>query len=274
METNVNYTVVGAFVLIMSAAIIMGIIWLSSGFSLERYNTYKIYMQESVSGLNEDSTVEYNGVNVGSVRSIELNRQNPQLVEILLNIKSGTPITNGTVATLTTKGLTGVTYIGLKDKSTDLTPLVAKPGQPYPVIRTAPSIFLRIDIALTQFSKSFHEISESIQKLLDQENLKAIKGTLSNLQNFTRALAQNSKKITTILDNTSKATQRFEPLLRSGTNAMRAFETQTLPAAYQLISNLDDVSQNLSDLTAEIKQNPSVIIRGSQRIDLGPGERR
>lgn len=272
METNVNYTVVGIFVLVMSAAIVMAIIWLSSGFSLERYNVYKIYMQESVSGLSEDSIVEYNGVNVGSVRSIELNRQNPQLVEILLNIKSGTPITNGTVATLTTRGLTGMTFIGLKDKSTDLTPLVAKPGQPYPVIRTAPSIFTRIDIALTQFSKNFREISEAFQRLLDEDNLKSIKGTLNNMQTFTRALAQSSKNITTLFENASKASKRIDPLLQSGTGVMRAIQTQTLPATYQLMANLNDISQNLAELTAEIKQNPSIIIRGIDRQNLGPCE--
>lgn len=274
METKINYTVVGAFVIIMFAAIVFGIIWLSSGFSFEHYNIYKIYMQESVSGLSEDSTVEYNGVNVGSVRSIELNRRNPQLVEILLNIKSNTPITKGTVATLTTRGLTGITYIGLKDKSTDLTPLTALPGQPYPVIRTAPSIFLRIDIALTQFSKNFREISESIQRLLDKDNLKSIKATLVNLQEFSHTLAQNSKKLNIIMDNTAKASQRFAPLMQSGASAMRRLETQTLPAAYQLISNLDDVSQSLSEITAEIKENPSVLIRGFNRQDLGPGETR
>ena len=74
VETNIRYTAVGAFVIIFVLAIVFSVIWLSSGFSFNHYKIYKVYMQESVSGLNVQSPVEYNGVDVGSVRSIELDQ--------------------------------------------------------------------------------------------------------------------------------------------------------------------------------------------------------
>src|SRR5579862_5073466 len=162
MDTEVNYTIVGAFVILLFASFVLGIIWLSSGFAIKQYSIYQVYMQESVSGLSIDSAVEYNGVDVGSVKSIELNHKNPKLVELLLNIKSETPITRGTVATLQAKGITGLTYVALKDKSTDLRPLVAEKGQEYPVIKTSPSIFTRIDTALSELSIKFGKISDAI----------------------------------------------------------------------------------------------------------------
>ena len=119
MDTNINYTAVGAFVIFLITAIILGIIWLSSGFSFEKYSTYMAYMQESVSGLSIDAPVEFNGVSVGAVKTIELNHKNPHLVEITFTIKSSTPITTNTIATLTTRGITGITYIALKDAGTD-----------------------------------------------------------------------------------------------------------------------------------------------------------
>ncbi|HEX4045681.1 MAG TPA: MlaD family protein, partial [Gammaproteobacteria bacterium] len=129
METNVNYTIVGAFVIFLVTAIVLGIIWLSSGFSFQHYSTYLVHMQESVTGLTIDSPVEYNGVQVGNVTSIEINHDNPRQVELLLNIKKDTPITRGTFATLTSRGITGITYIALKDRGTDLRPLLVAPGQ-------------------------------------------------------------------------------------------------------------------------------------------------
>src|ERR1700728_394360 len=120
METNVSYTVVGAFVITLLTATILAIIWLSSGFSFDQYSTFMVYMQESVTGLSIDSPVELNGVNVGTVSSITLNRKNPQLVELLLSIRNDTPLTKGTVATLNTRGFTGIAYLALKDKSTNL----------------------------------------------------------------------------------------------------------------------------------------------------------
>lgn len=272
METNVNYTVVGAFVIVLIAATVLAIIWLSSGFSFEQFNTYMVYMQESVSGLTVDSPVEFNGVNIGTVKSIELNHKNPQLVELLLSVKSTTPVTRGTVATLNSKGLTGINYIALKDKSTDLRKLVAEPGQPYPVIPTAPSLFVRLDTALKQVSNNLRKVSESIQSVLDPENQKSIKETLHNIQEITANLSANGDKFTKILQNTVKASQQFVPVLQSTTTAMKTLEAQTLPATYRLISNLDDVARTLSAVATELKQNPSVIIRGKASPPLGPGE--
>jgi phospholipid/cholesterol/gamma-HCH transport system substrate-binding protein len=273
METNVNYTIVGIFVIVLLSAITMGIIWLSSGFSFAQYSTYMIYMQESVSGLNIDSSVEFNGVSVGSVKSIELNHRNPQLVEVLISIKSTTPVTRGTVATLNTRGITGVTYLALKDKSTDLRPLVKLSGQVYPVIPTAPSLFLRLDAALRQLSNNLRKVTESIQSVLDPENQLTIKATLHNVQQITNTLAINGQKMTVILENTAKASAQLGPLLQSGSSTMKTLEMQTLPTMYRLLSNLDEVTRTLTQVTADLKQNPAIIIRGTQRVP-GPGEQK
>lgn len=272
METNVNYTIVGIFVIALVAAIILAIVWLSSGFAIEQYSTYMLYMQESVTGLNIDSAVEFNGVNVGTVKSIELNHKNPQLVELLLNIKSGTPITRGTYATLATRGVTGNTYIALKDKSTDLRPLVVEAGQSYPVIPSAPSLFMRLDTALSRLSKNFDRISQAIQSLLDKDNQESIKETLKNIRKITGTLADNSQRMTTILQNTANASAQLAPLLQSSTGSMRVLEAQTLPATYRLLGNLDSVVRTLSEVASQLKQNPSILIRGAAPPPPGPGE--
>lgn len=274
METNVNYTIVGAFVIILFSFIVLAIIWLSSGFSFQQYSKYMIYMQESISGVTLDSPVEFNGVNVGTVSEIKLNHRNPQLVELILKIKSSTPVTQGTVATLTTRGVTGITYVALKDKSTDLRPLVVVGNQPYPVIKTAPSFFMRIDTILNQLSTNLHEVTQSIQAVLDKENLKSIKEILANMQDVTHALANNSDRLNQILENTTKASAQFGPMLQSSTSTMRTLETQTLPATYQLLNNLNEMTRNLNQVTIELKQNPSVLIRGPGAPQLGPGETR
>lgn len=273
METNVNYTIVGAFVIVLLTAITMAIIWLSSGFALSRNKVYQVYMTESVSGLGVDSPVEYNGVDVGNVKSITINHQNPRVVELLLSIKSDTPITRGTRATLNTRGLTGIAYMALKDQGTDRTPLLAIDDQPYPVIPTAPSLFMRLDAALASITKSFEQVSQSFRGLLDEENLRSIKATLQNVQRVTGTLATNTAQMTTILQNTAKATQQLVPLLYSTQGAIQSIRSQTLPAANQAFSNLNDITNNLSETSVLIKQNPAVLIRGQSSQPLGPGEK-
>lgn len=272
METNVHYAAVGAFVIALITAVIMGIIWLSSGFSFQTYTIYKINMSESVSGLSIDSPVEFNGVNVGTVTSIDLDHANPQLVEVLLKVKSSTPVTLGTIATLQTRGVTGVTYIALKDKSENLVPLRADNGETYPVIKTGPSLFLRLDTALSRLSDNLHKVTVSLQELLSKENQANIHDSLSNIQRITANLADNNTKLTTILENTAKASQAFYPLVQTTTNAMRMFQNQTLPATYQMLNNLDNITRSLTEVSAELKQNPAILLRGVSRPTTGPGE--
>lgn len=272
METNINYAAVGAFVICLITAAVMAIIWLSSGFSVQHYTVYKIYMQESVSGLNIDSPVEFNGVDVGSVKSIDLDDHNPQLVALLLNVKSTTPVTQGTIATLQSRGVTGTTFIALKDKSQDVTPIKLIPGENYPVIKTGPSLFTRLDTALSQLSDNLREVTISIRSLLNKENQQNIKEILLNIQKVTGSLAANNERMDRILVNTERASRDFIPLMKTTTNAMHMFEMQTLPATYQLITNLDNITRSLVEVAGELKQNPSVLIRGVQRQSNGPGE--
>jgi phospholipid/cholesterol/gamma-HCH transport system substrate-binding protein len=260
MDTKVNYTLVGAFVIVLVAAIVLVTIWLSSGLSVVSYTTYVMYSQESVSGLSVDATVEYNGVKVGAVKDIELNADDPHLVTVLMKIQSSTPITRGTVATLTSRGITGVAFIALKDIGNDQTRLVALPGEDYPVITTAPSLFMRVDLALKKFSKNFETIADSIHNLLDKDNLRSIKQTLEHLDKVTETLANNSQKINLLLTNSTLASEQLS--------------NQTLPATYNLLSNLNDVTRTLNEVTMQLKQNPSILIRGSADAPLGPGERK
>jgi phospholipid/cholesterol/gamma-HCH transport system substrate-binding protein len=271
MENNVNYTVIGAFIITLVTGIVLTIIWLSSGFSIEQYNYYLIYMQESVSGLSIDSAVEYNGVEVGTVKQIELTPENPRLVEVLVNIKKNTPITRGTRATLATRGLTGLVYIALKDRGINLGPLVTLPGHPYPIIPTDPSIFTRLDTTLTGLSKDLRNVSEAINRLLDDKNLQSFKAILMNLQSFTANLAANNAKLNTLLANTTLATQQLAPFISASTSTMKMLQTQTLPMTYDLINNLNSVSHNLNDVSMQLKANPSIMLRGT-RPTLGPGE--
>lgn len=252
METNVNYTIVGIFVISLISATIMAVIWLSSGFGYTDTTIYQINMKESISGLDVDSPVEYNGVSVGSVKNISLDHANPRLVILLLAIKSDTPITEGTIATLKARGITGITFVDLSDKGDDLTPLKALPGEEYPIIKTGPSLFLKLDAALSKLSENFQQVTKAIDSLLDKENQRAFKELLLNLK---------------------QASKDFTPLLKSTTNAMNTLESQTLPRTYQMLNNLDQLSRDLSQISAQVKQNPSILIRGVEGQRLGPGEK-
>ena len=126
-----------AFLLILAAG---ALIWYF--LAATHYATYQIYTKDSVSGLIVDAPIEFHGVEVGKVKSVKLIE--PQLVGIVLNVEKDAPVSSATVATIISRGVaargfTGYVYVSLEDAGTVASPLAAQPGEPYPVIPTAPA---------------------------------------------------------------------------------------------------------------------------------------
>lgn len=307
MESKVNYTVVGAFVLLLMLMLIFIIIWLSGASNHRKYTTYLVLMHESVSGLTLNSAVKYNGVTVGNVKDISLNAHNPNQVSLLLDIEEGTPVKEDTHATLMSQGLTGLSFVNLTGGSEQSPLLKASENEAYPIIKTEPSLMLRLDTAVRQLSITLAGLSKDIREVLDKDNRLAVRNTLQNLDKLTTALAANAKQIDasvksthTILKNTAEASKKFPVLVNnlnhasvqvidvthklskaSATTAMAMQDTRTfmqtvthqaLPQMVQTLNSLQSVSGQLKDLAIDLRQNPSMLIRGRQPFKPGPGE--
>ena len=307
MESKTNYTIVGLTVLILMAALLSTALWLSVGFNQKVYTFYTVYLRESVSGLSEESPVKYNGVQVGFVKKIKLNIDDPRQVELTLSIEKGIPITTSTSATLISQGITGVTFIGLSAGSSDLTPLQKMPGEPYPVIPAKPSLFNQLDTILKEVSENVSKVSDQAQRIFNEENAAYVRNTLSNIDKFSEVMASNSKNIDSslksadvFLANMAKVSKDFPKILKELKVGVKKFNTmaddisnagksvsktmdagkvtvdkisqQTLPPAVLLLRRLNTISANLEKVSNEMRQNPSVVIRGTKPPKPGPGE--
>lgn len=300
MEAKTNYTIVGLAVLILLGGLIAAGLWLSVGFDQKQYRLYVVYIHEAVSGLSEESPVKYNGVKVGFVRKITLNRRDPQQVKILLNIEEGTPITTSTSATLISQGITGTTYVGLSASSSDLTPLEKLPSEPYPIIPAKPSLFNQLDKALKDVSENVNKVSLEISRIFDRENAKYIKKTLANLESFSGVIAKNGKHIDQSLANAdiliknltdashqlpevvrdlkvtvnamTKAGNKVSSAMDAGKTTIKQISQQALPPTVTLIRRLDAIAANLEKVSSQMRQNPAVVIRGTTPPKPGPGE--
>jgi len=182
METRVNYFLAGFFVLVLGAASVAGVLWLSVGTPTKDYNRYYVYMTESVAGLNLDAPVKFQGVDVGRVVDIRLDPKNPEQVRLLLAIEKGTPIKENTIAVLGFQGLTGIAHLNLTGQvSGESPPLRVTPGERYPVIQSGPSLRMRIDEGVTHLITSVTETADSLKAFLQGPNKEAISNSLANL---------------------------------------------------------------------------------------------
>ena len=222
MEKRISYLAVGVFVISLVVAAIAIFFWLTLRKHDQGYTTYVVYLHEEVSGLSVQSAVRYNGVPVGYVKSISLVPSNPQLVKVMLDIESGTPVNTSTVATLTSQGITGISFIGLKAQKVDAPPLTKHAGEEYPVIPSRPSLLVQLSEVMPEITSKITQLSDSISQLFDKKNTDSIGATLQNIQVFTKALKDSSTQVTSsmnslesVLANTQRASKHFPELVSS-----------------------------------------------------------
>jgi phospholipid/cholesterol/gamma-HCH transport system substrate-binding protein len=240
-----------------------------------RYATYQLRTEDSVSGLIADAPVEFHGVEVGRVKRVEL--IDAHSVSILLSVKRDAPVTMATVATITarglaTRGFTGYVYVSLEDTGSDLRPIATLPGEPYPLVRSAPSRSINLDTAISQVNENVQVMTDLLQTLLDEKTIASLKQSADSLQQLTRTLAANDKRLASIVANSEQASQQFKPLLKSSNDTVRTLQTQVLPEAYKTLANLNRLSGSLNGAAAKINRDPSVLVRGAAAPPLGPGE--
>ncbi|BBI99484.1 ABC transporter substrate-binding protein [Ferrigenium kumadai] len=278
MESKVKFAVVGLFVLILGALLIGGVLWLSGGKSYGKsYDTYLVYMSESVSGLSQDAPVRYRGVQVGRVRHISLAPDNVELVKLTLDIERGTPVKQDTVAVLQVQGLTGIAHVDLSGGSRDSPPLKPWPDEEYPVIRTGPSLMLRLDNAVTALLTNLNRSSENINALLDQENRTALRHTLANLERLSGALA--GAELPQLLQRLQRSADAFDRMANEAARAgastadtADSVRAEALPEARQAIAELRELTSSLRRFSEALERNPGMLLQGRENVKPGPGE--
>ena len=303
-----NYAFVGGFVLVLGSALIAGVLWLASGGAFQtKYDPYLAISDESVAGLNLNAPVKYNGVDVGKVRSIQLDAENPERVRLVFAIERGTPIKEDTVAVLKTQGLTGIAYVELGGGTRESPALRATEGQPYPVIRTKPSLSARLENVLTNVLAKLDRTTSNIDAMLSVENQLAVKSALADLAAVMRTIAARKDTLdkgivsaARTFDNSARVTAQLGPVIerigrsadaveKMGNDASEATKTagktinsmgadvqrftgETLPELERLLGELTVLSASLRRLSDQTQRNPSGLIFGRTPVPAGPGE--
>ena len=293
MESRINYTIVGLFVVLLTAGLITFAYWLGKYGGQQEYDHYLVYMSESVAGLSRDASVKYRGVDVGTVEQIGIDPKNSERVELLLKIKHDTPIKVDTRAKLKSFGITGLTFIELTGSSRDA-PLLKKTDGTIPVIPASPSTFAQVDESLKNLAAKFTLALDKFDRLLSKENLDNIAGILletktlaqgirSQLQGFHGVVEKgvnmenHATRAFTEVESASVSVKKMADSLKKnyadvGQNMGRDVH-QSLVSVNQLLDDLDKLTGDLQDTILAIKASPSdLLFKRSSRPKPGPGE--
>jgi phospholipid/cholesterol/gamma-HCH transport system substrate-binding protein len=300
MERNANYALVGFASLMLFLGLVVFVVWLARISFSQQYTVYHISFVGPVRGLSTGGEVHFNGIKVGEVTDIALDRANPKNVIAVARITSDVPVRQDSYASLEPEGITGVNYVQItagtatKPLLKDITP----PGQA-PIITSRSSALSDLLEGSGTVLAATVDTLNRVDKVLSDANIKTIGTTLNNVQDITaeirkrkalltdadatlKSIDQAAQSITKLSDSSrelvdgdgkrtlKQAAAAADELKATAADARTMiaklqgpttdFATTGLPQLTSAILTLQQTAESLNRLVGEVEQNPQGLV--------------
>lgn len=253
METRANHLLIGAFtVAIVLFALAFGL-WASKYTAERAWREYEVRFAEAVTGLSTGGMVQYNGIQIGNVKSLTLAPEDPRIVVARIQVRSETPVREDTVARLALTGLTGIAFIQLTGGSPDSAPLQALPDHDVPVIRSEESALAKLMNSSEDIATTASEVLLRVRNLLSDENAQRIGNTLANMDEFTLAIAGEREQIAALIGNAASAGERMVQLLSHADETLTRLDASLKKVDGSLLDALPGLTDDLRNTLARME---------------------
>ena len=195
---------------------------------LKREDCYFTRFEDiSVAGLSEGSSVKFQGMNIGTVSEISVDRENTAVVQVAFCLKPGVPIKEGTKSQLGTIGITGLKFLELKGGGQ---------GENIPVGGEIPSEKSGWD----EITGKASVIAEKLESILNQFN-EALKGVQKD-------------DVEKIVKNVSGISASLDEILLKNKDEISSVVKESRIFMKQLNGNMDNVkaiTTNVREITSK-----------------------
>jgi phospholipid/cholesterol/gamma-HCH transport system substrate-binding protein len=275
---------VGLFVTVGVILGVVVIIWVGATKYFEKGNRYVTYFDESVQGLQQDSTVKYRGVEVGRVEQIRVAPDN-RLIAVTMKVNLREDLPRNAVAQLKVAGITGLVFVELdrrKPDEPDLSPKIAFPSE-YPIIPSRPSeiqkILAGVNVIMDKFNQIdtqaiFNQFTSTAAEIETFFRGKKMEAIMTNLE----ATSTNLQKITgkaggveAVLTGAKDALQGTRALVAMVTEELRGLNLREAIGKTQAVTNevkatsenLRRASESLESFANRVNDRPSDLLFGN-----------
>ena len=258
METKANYAIVGFFTVLVMAAAFGFVYWMSQYGRSGEMAQLAIRIPGSANGLSIGSPVRFNGIPVGSVRSLAIDATDPRFSVAMTEVSTSAPVKHSTSAVLEVQGLTGAAYIELsgggaadanilKEAFETETPAVleAEQSSVTNILSTADKILKRADAAITDIQGFVADARGPLTK------------TINNAEQFSDSLARNGENIDEFLKSVGGLSETFRNLsgrldstLASVDQLIKAVDPKKVE---DFVANVDKVSKDIAAASGDVK---------------------
>jgi phospholipid/cholesterol/gamma-HCH transport system substrate-binding protein len=296
---------VGVFVVSCFAVLAFTVIYLLNAQSTRGAVPYRTYLQYA-GGLEPGGSVLYGGINVGKVTAVRPWATDPTKIEILLEIKKGTPLNEKSVAKLRFVSVMSNPALAITTGSNDakrLPPgstitseeaasLDEVAGKLSVVADSAHALIAQVQGELNDITGNVHHLLANLQTMTGPPNQKRVRDTLDNIDGL---LANERPKIDRLTDQLERVSRHADetiqnvngtvtnlrdPMRKDLAELRTALEqAKGLLASMQIIvrannykiddtvENLRQATDNLNQFTDSLKERPWSLIRIKQPED-------
>lgn len=259
METKANYTIVGFFTVLVIAAGFVFVYWMANYGRSGDMAPLLVRIPGSANGLSVGSAVRFNGIQVGSVRGLVIDRSNPNFVVARTQVRTDAPIYESTKATLEIQGLTGSAYIELSGGTVEGENLLQKAertGRPATILAEQSSV----TNILATADKILRKADDIVGQLdaFTKDARGPLTATIHNAQTFSKALADNSagidkflQSVSSLSDTIRKLSTRLDSTMASVQGLVNAVDPKQVK---DIVANVDETSKRIADASGDIQK--------------------
>ncbi|TCP90728.1 phospholipid/cholesterol/gamma-HCH transport system substrate-binding protein [Rhizobium sp. PP-CC-2G-626] len=272
METKANYTIVGFFTIAVIVAAFGFVYWMSQFGRGGEMVELVVSIPGSANGLSVGSPVRFNGIPVGSVRSLAINANDPRYSVAVTEVSADAPVLTSTKATLEVQGLTGAAYIELSG---------GNKGEPS-ILRKAIEEGTSAQIQADQSSVT--SLLATADKIMDRANdaigdiqgfvsdvRGPLTGTITNAERFSKSLADNSEGIDQFLESVSalstsinSAAEKLDSTLTSADALVKSVNPQDVN---RIVSNVARMTDELSTASVGVADTIATIRKTAETYE-------
>lgn len=239
MKTRATNLTIGTTAVAVIAAAFVGFLGFKKIQSVRQQSPLRIVFEGSAAGLRKGGSVNFDGVQVGEIKSLKL--ENPRKIVALVMLDNSAPIRNDTVVGLEFQGLTGVAAISLTGGAA-AAPQVPLDEDGVPTLRAD----------LTEI-ESIRDTLHKVDRIL-VGNQSTIKETLLNFETYTASLATKGDAIDRILRKTDDAFASFERAIARIDGAVPSLAEGKADELFHKVKTIRELAESFNKKSAAVME--------------------
>jgi phospholipid/cholesterol/gamma-HCH transport system substrate-binding protein len=231
MKARASNLVIGSTTLAVIAAAFVGLLGYRKIHSIQQQGPLRVVFEGSASGLRKGGSVNFDGVQVGEIKSLKLD--NPRKVVAFVMVDNSAPIRKDTVVGLEFQGLTGVAAISLTGGAAAAAPVpLDADGIPT----------LTADLSETE---SIRDTLHNVDRVL-VNNQAMLKDALLSFETYTASLASKGEAIDSVIGRADKAFASFDGAMTRIDNVVPGLANGKADELFQKVKSIRELAESFN----------------------------